>query len=93
LYSPSPWACILPLHELVFFLPMSLYYPWGQKKICVFTVTWPTLFSVADPNLFISNYSTLIFTQNSDNHFCCLISSNVLFIQPLAFCRNWEQRR
>ena len=24
---------------------------------------------------------------------CCLISSNVLFIQPLAFCRNWEQRR
>ena len=34
-----------------------------------------------------------IFTQNSDNHFCCLISSNVLFIQPLAFCRNWEQRR
>ena len=24
---------------------------------------------------------------------CCLTSSNVLFIQPLAFCRNWEQRR
>jgi hypothetical protein len=24
---------------------------------------------------------------------CCLISSNVLFIQLLAFCRNWEQRR
>ena len=24
---------------------------------------------------------------------CCLMSSNVLFIQPLAFCRNWEQRR
>ena len=24
---------------------------------------------------------------------CGLISSNVLFIQPLAFCRNWEQRR
>jgi hypothetical protein len=24
---------------------------------------------------------------------CCLISSNVLFIQPLAFCGNWEQRR
>jgi hypothetical protein len=24
---------------------------------------------------------------------CCLISSNVLFIQPLAFCRNWEQIR
>jgi hypothetical protein len=24
---------------------------------------------------------------------CCLISSNVLFIQPLAFCRNWKQRR
>jgi hypothetical protein len=23
----------------------------------------------------------------------CLISSNVLFIQALAFCRNWEQRR
>ena len=23
---------------------------------------------------------------------CCLISSNVLFIQPLAFCWNWEQR-
>jgi hypothetical protein len=21
---------------------------------------------------------------------CCLISSNVLFIQPLGFCRNWE---
>ena len=34
-----------------------------------------------------------IFTQNSDNHFCCLISSNVLFIQLLVFCRNWEQRR
>jgi hypothetical protein len=34
-----------------------------------------------------------IFTQNLDNHFCCLINSNVLFIQPLAFCRNWEQRR
>ena len=34
-----------------------------------------------------------IFTQNSENHFCCLISSNVLFIQPLAFCRNCEQRR
>jgi hypothetical protein len=33
-----------------------------------------------------------IFTQNSDNHFCCLTSSNVLFIQLLAFCRNWEQR-
>jgi hypothetical protein len=26
-----------------------------------------------------------IFTQNSDNHFCCLISSNVLFIQPWFF--------
>jgi hypothetical protein len=24
---------------------------------------------------------------------CCLISNNVLFIQPLAFCWNWEQRR
>jgi hypothetical protein len=24
---------------------------------------------------------------------CFFISSNVLFIQPLAFCRNWEQRR
>ena len=34
-----------------------------------------------------------IFTQNSDNHFCCLTSSNVLFIQLLAFCWNWEQRR
>ena len=34
-----------------------------------------------------------IFTQNLDNHFCCLISCNVLFIQPLAFCRNWVQRR
>jgi hypothetical protein len=26
-----------------------------------------------------------IFTQNSDNHFCCLTSSNVLFIQLLVF--------
>ena len=49
-----------------------------RTKICVFTVTRSTL---------------SIFTQNSNNHFCCLISSNVLFIQPLAFCRNWEQRR
>jgi hypothetical protein len=49
-----------------------------EKKKCVFTVTRSTL---------------SIFTQNSDNHFCCLISSNVLFIQLLAFCQNWEQRR
>jgi hypothetical protein len=51
---------------------------WTEGYVIVSTVTWPTL---------------SIFTQNSDNHFCCLISSNVLFIQPLAFCRNWEQRR
>ena len=50
----------------------------AKKIMCVFTVTRPTL---------------SIFSQNSDNHFCCLISSNVLFIQLLAFCRNWEQRR
>jgi hypothetical protein len=34
-----------------------------------------------------------IFTQNLYNYFCCLTSSNVLLIQLLAFCRNWEQRR
>jgi hypothetical protein len=33
--------------------------------------------------VFTVNRPTLsIFTQNSDNHFCCLISSNVLFIFP-----------
>ena len=47
----------------------------AKKKICVFTVTLATLW---------------IFTQNSDNRFCCLTSSNVLFIQLLAFCRNWN---
>ena len=55
-----------------------------KKKIGVFTVTRPTLIFASDP---------MHFTQNSDNHFCCLTSSNVLFIQLLAFCRNWEQRR
>jgi hypothetical protein len=69
---------------------------WPNKKICVFTVTRPTL------TFFIGNYSILIFASNPINfytefgfidHFCCLINSNVLFIQPLAFCLNWEQRR
>jgi hypothetical protein len=41
-----------------------------KKNICVFTVTQPTLW---------------IFTQNLDNHFCCLSSSNALFIQLLSF--------
>jgi hypothetical protein len=44
-------------------------------------------------DMWVDKTTLSIFTQNSDNHFCCLISSNVLFIQPLAFCRNWEQRR
>ena len=67
---------------------------YGKKKKCVFTVTDQPYFSAAALTFFISNYSTLsIFTQTSDNHFCCLSSSNALFIQPLAFCRNWEQRR
>ena len=51
----------------------------AKKKTCVFTVTRPTLILLA---------TLCIFTQNSDNHFCCLTNSNVLFIQLLAFCRN-----
>ena len=50
-----------------------------KKNMCVYG--HPT-----DPNFCWRLLS--IFTQNLDNHFCCLISSNVLFIQPLAFCRN-----
>ena len=55
-----------------------------KKKPCVFTVTRPTLIFASDPMNFYTEF---------DNHFCCLTSSNVLFIQLLAFCRNREQRR
>jgi hypothetical protein len=84
------FICVLCLvwiknHHLFFLMSVyTFWFAWGQKKICVFTVTRPTLIFASDP---------MNFTQNSDNHFCCLISSNVLFIQLLAFCRNWEQRR
>jgi hypothetical protein len=67
--------------------PFTIYFQLRPKKnICVFTV-------ICQKNLWSVVATLSIFTQNSDNHFCCLISSNVLFIQPLAFCRNWEQRR
>jgi hypothetical protein len=91
MYMTSHWLIILSIKSQFFDTDSDNITRWdtcirknvhitnkAQKKICVFTVNRPTL---------------SIFTQNSDNHFCCLISSNVLFIQPLAFCQNWEQRR
>jgi hypothetical protein len=57
----------------------SLALPKAKKKICVFTVTRPTLIFASDPINFYTEFG---------KHFCCLISNNVLFIQPLAFCRN-----
>jgi hypothetical protein len=52
-----------------------------NKKICVFTVTCQK--NLGSVGFLLATLS--IFTQNLDKHFCCLISSNVLFIQPLVF--------
>jgi hypothetical protein len=68
-----------------------------KKNICVFTVTCQKNLGSVGINFFFFFFYYLpqfllatlfIFTQNLDNHFCCLTSSNVLFIQLLAFCRN-----
>ena len=85
--SPSLIRSLLP-NATPFIMPdFRFTVRLNKKNVCVYGQP-PIL------TFFISNYSTLIFvsdptlsifTKNSDNHFCCLISSNVLFIQPLAF--------
>ena len=68
-----------------------------KKYVCLRSPD-PPYFSATDPNLFYQqlfhpNFCYQFLHRIRIFHFCCLISSNVLFIQPLAFCRNWEQRR
>jgi hypothetical protein len=53
--------------------------------MCVYGHPTDPIFQLPTLTVFIGNYSTLsIFTQNSDNHFCCLISSNVLLKNPVG---------
>jgi hypothetical protein len=87
------------VHVILFYYYLLLRelfsYKAKKKNMCVYG--HPTHFIFQPPTLifFIGNYSTLIFANDPINFytefrepFCCLISSNVLFIQLLAFCRN-----
>jgi hypothetical protein len=53
-------------------IPVSLYARWASKNIY----------------RILTNLSIFVYLLIFIYVICCLISSNVLFIQPLAFCRN-----